>query len=372
MLLDEPLANLDYKLREELRDQLPRLFAGRGAIVVYATSEPSEALMLGGHTATMHEGRVTQFGPTAEVYRAPDDLDHRRRLLRPADQRRPGREARRARSSSSTTSAGRRPAPPPRSPTAATPSASARTSSRRAGPRDGRGAADRHRAHHRALGLGERRPLPGRRRHLGRPVRRRPPLPRRRAAPLLPRRRATASTSPPTAGGSPDGRDPARGAAPRLHRRTRRGPEDYALKEIDLAWQDGGAYALLGPSGCGKTTLLNIISGLVVPSEGRVLFDGRDVTRLAPTERNIAQVFQFPVIYDTMTVYENLAFPLRNRGVAARRHRRPRPRHRRPARARPDARPPRLRPHRPTTSRRSRWAAASSARTSTSSCSTSR
>lgn len=94
-------------------------------------------------------------------------------------------------------------------------------------------------------------------------------------------------------------------------------PEDYALKEIDLAWRNGGAYALLGPSGCGKTTLLNIISGLVVPSEGRVLFDGRDVTRLPPTERNIAQVFQFPVIYDTMTVYDNLAFPLRNRGVAA-------------------------------------------------------
>jgi glycerol transport system ATP-binding protein len=60
VLLDEPLANLDYKLREELRDQLPALFAGRGAIVVYATSEPSEALMLGGHTATMSEGRVTQ------------------------------------------------------------------------------------------------------------------------------------------------------------------------------------------------------------------------------------------------------------------------------------------------------------------------
>jgi glycerol transport system ATP-binding protein len=94
-------------------------------------------------------------------------------------------------------------------------------------------------------------------------------------------------------------------------------PEDFALKEIDLAWRDGGAYALLGPSGCGKTTLLNIISGLVVPSEGRVLFDGRDVTRAAPTARNIAQVFQFPVIYDTMTVYDNLAFPLRNRGVPA-------------------------------------------------------
>ena len=69
VLLDEPLANLDYKLREELRDQLPRLFSGRGAIVVYATSEPSEALLLGGHTATVSEGRVTQFGPTAVCYR---------------------------------------------------------------------------------------------------------------------------------------------------------------------------------------------------------------------------------------------------------------------------------------------------------------
>ena len=94
-----------------------------------------------------------------------------------------------------------------------------------------------------------------------------------------------------------------------------RSEDDYALKRIDLTWADGGAYALLGPSGCGKSTLLNIISGLVVPSEGQVLFDGRDVTRLPPGERNIAQVFQFPVIYDTMTVHDNLAFPLRNRGV---------------------------------------------------------
>ena len=92
-------------------------------------------------------------------------------------------------------------------------------------------------------------------------------------------------------------------------------PEDYALKDIDLDWQDGGAYALLGPSGCGKSTLLNIISGLLKPSEGKVLFDGRDVTDMAPDERNIAQVFQFPVIYDTMTAYDNLAFPLRNRGI---------------------------------------------------------
>ena len=94
------------------------------------------------------------------------------------------------------------------------------------------------------------------------------------------------------------------------------GPDDYALKEIDLDWHDGGAYALLGPSGCGKSTLLNIISGLLIPSEGRILFDDKDVTDLPPDQRNIAQVFQFPVIYDTMTVRQNLAFPLRNRNVA--------------------------------------------------------
>nr|WP_314629502.1 ABC transporter ATP-binding protein [uncultured Noviherbaspirillum sp.] len=91
-------------------------------------------------------------------------------------------------------------------------------------------------------------------------------------------------------------------------------PSDYALRPMTMQWEDGGAYALLGPSGCGKTTLLNIISGLVRPSQGRVLFDGRDVTGLPPEQRNIAQVFQFPVIYDTMTVFDNLAFPLRNRG----------------------------------------------------------
>ena len=96
-----------------------------------------------------------------------------------------------------------------------------------------------------------------------------------------------------------------------------KGPEDYALKEIDVTWRDGGAYALLGPSGCGKSTLLNIISGLLTPSEGQILFDDRDVTALPPDQRNIAQVFQFPVIYDTMTVGENLAFPLKNRGVGA-------------------------------------------------------
>jgi glycerol transport system ATP-binding protein len=91
--------------------------------------------------------------------------------------------------------------------------------------------------------------------------------------------------------------------------------EDWALKRLSLDLADGGAFALLGPSGCGKTTLLNLISGLLKPTEGRILFNDHDVTEATPEQRNIAQVFQFPVIYDTMTVYDNLAFPLRNRGV---------------------------------------------------------
>ncbi|MFO1061220.1 MAG: ABC transporter ATP-binding protein [Dongiaceae bacterium] len=74
VLLDEPLANLDYKLREELRDELPKFFADRDCIVVYATTEPTEALLFGGNTATLSAGRITQFGPTAEVYRRPVDL----------------------------------------------------------------------------------------------------------------------------------------------------------------------------------------------------------------------------------------------------------------------------------------------------------
>ena len=84
----------------------------------------------------------------------------------------------------------------------------------------------------------------------------------------------------------------------------------FALKEMSLSWDDGGRYALLGPSGCGKTTMLNIMSGLVTPSHGQVIFDQQDVTHTITEERNIAQVFQFPVIYGTMSVYENLAFPL--------------------------------------------------------------
>ena len=97
-------------------------------------------------------------------------------------------------------------------------------------------------------------------------------------------------------------------AAPQKH-------DDYAIRAMTHVWEQGGAYALLGPSGCGKSTLLNIISGLLVPSEGQVQFDGQMVNELTPQARNIAQVFQFPVVYDTMTVYDNLAFPLRNQGM---------------------------------------------------------
>ena len=94
------------------------------------------------------------------------------------------------------------------------------------------------------------------------------------------------------------------------------GNADWALREVNIDWKDGGAYALLGPSGCGKTTLLNIVSGLLRPTKGNVLFDDKDITTLNPVERDIAQIFQFPVIYDTMTVYDNLAFPLKNRRLS--------------------------------------------------------
>jgi len=87
---------------------------------------------------------------------------------------------------------------------------------------------------------------------------------------------------------------------------------EWAVKDMNIVWEDGTANALLGPSGCGKTTMLNIISGLLTPSKGKVYIDGKDVTELSARERHIAQVFQFPVIYDSMNVYNNLAFPLIN------------------------------------------------------------
>ena len=87
-----------------------------------------------------------------------------------------------------------------------------------------------------------------------------------------------------------------------------------AVDDVTFDISAGTTMGLVGESGCGKTTLLNIISGLLTPSEGRVLYDNKDVTALPPEKRNIAQVFQFPVLYDTMTVFDNLAFPLKNRG----------------------------------------------------------
>src|SRR6202034_2948441 len=94
-------------------------------------------------------------------------------------------------------------------------------------------------------------------------------------------------------------------------------PEDsFALKPVTMTWRRGGAYALLGPSGCGNTTLVNLISLNVAPSRGKMLVDGTDITTQSTQKRNIAQVCQFPVIYDTMTFGQNLAFPLKNRGIA--------------------------------------------------------
>ncbi len=89
----------------------------------------------------------------------------------------------------------------------------------------------------------------------------------------------------------------------------------WVLGPLECLFEKHKRIALLGPSGCGKTTLLKILSGLITPTEGKVLFDGLDVTKLGPQKRKIAQVFQFPVVYDTMTVFENLAFPLLNYGM---------------------------------------------------------
>ena len=90
----------------------------------------------------------------------------------------------------------------------------------------------------------------------------------------------------------------------------------WVLRDLDLDVPDGEAHALLGPSGAGKSTLLNLLSGLRTPTAGRILLDDADVTRASPRERNVAQVFQFPVVYDGLTVRGNLEFPLRNQGMA--------------------------------------------------------
>ena len=148
--------------------------------------------------------------------------------------------------------------------------------------------------------------------------------------------------------------------------------ESFALKPVTMTWRQGGAYALLGPSGCGKTTLLNMISGIVDAVARQDPVRRRRRHAAVDRERNIAQVFQFPVIYDTMTVGQNLAFPLKNRGVPKARDRQARRRDRaicsisrRISTARPRGSPP-------TPSRRFRSGAASSVPTSPRCCSTSR
>ena len=93
------------------------------------------------------------------------------------------------------------------------------------------------------------------------------------------------------------------------------GAPDETLTGLELDIADGEAHALLGASGAGKTTLLNLLSGLLSPTGGSVLFDGKDVSRLAGRDRHVAQVFQFPVLYEGLSVEENLAFPLRSSGV---------------------------------------------------------
>ena len=92
---------------------------------------------------------------------------------------------------------------------------------------------------------------------------------------------------------------------------TYEGASKPALLPISLDINDGEAFSLLGASGAGKTTLLNLLSGILRPTKGRVFFDDVDVTELPGRDRHLAQVFQFPVVYDTMTVFENLAFPLK-------------------------------------------------------------
>ena len=91
------------------------------------------------------------------------------------------------------------------------------------------------------------------------------------------------------------------------------GAFEPTLLPLSVEIKDGEAFALLGASGAGKTTLLNLLSGLLVPTTGRILFDGVDVSALSGSQRNLAQVFQFPVLYESLTIADNLAFPLRAR-----------------------------------------------------------
>ena len=323
MLLDEPLANLDYKLREELRTELPRIFEASGAIFVYATTEPSEALLLGGDTVCMWEGEVLQAGDTPKVYRHPDTLRVAQVFSDP-----PLNIVGIEKKNGSVQYAGGIQAP------ATGLYASLADGPYRVGFRAhqlevANGIAGRH-AFQATVTVTE---ITGSESfvHLNRDASnwvavlqgvhefepghvldavldpdnvfvfdaadRLVAAPERNVVREMRMARIDLVDLAHSYGGND---------AP---------PESFALKPVTMTWRQGGAYALLGPSGCGKTTLLNLISGIVTPSRGKILFDGADITPLSTQKRNIAQVFQFPVIYDTMTVGQNLAFPLKNRGV---------------------------------------------------------
>ena len=323
LLLDEPLVNLDYKLREELRRELTELFSSGSTTVVYATTEPLEALQLGGHVAVLHEGRLLQQGPTLDVFNAPNSIDVARTFSDPPINLIPARVdahgvAQAADGLSIHLSGAQR----------ARLGGKHGRDPRRARAQSASVAAVRWRRGHRSYGgpggnqrLGNLcacapwRPGPG-----GAAGWRAQPGDRQRLHRVLPAacladlRATMAACCSLLARRGMTWRASNWSTWPTPTNRTPPQPADYALRPMSMAWHDGGAYALLGPSGCGKTTLLNIISGLVKPSHGKVLFDGKDVTQLPTEARNIAQVFQFPVIYDTMTVHDNLAFPLRNRG----------------------------------------------------------
>ncbi|WDT82314.1 MAG: ABC transporter ATP-binding protein [Candidatus Manganitrophus sp.] len=87
--------------------------------------------------------------------------------------------------------------------------------------------------------------------------------------------------------------------------------EKEVLRGIDLTIEEGSFFTLVGPSGCGKSTLLSLIAGLESPTSGEILFDGAPVNDLAPKDRDVAVVFQSYALYPHMTVYDNVAFPLR-------------------------------------------------------------
>ncbi len=323
VLLDEPLANLDYKLREELRIEIPRIFEASGAIFVYATTEPEEALLLGGNTATLWEGRVTQFGPTPQVYRLPADAQTARVFSDPP------MNFVTCRKESHRLTFGEEAHAPAHGATAGLPDGTYQAGFR-ANHLHLRQHSDtaiafdcvrRDRDHR----LGNLHPCRSCRRPLGRAGRGRASDDGRGSRPRSgsTRRMSICSTRP--------------AGLPRPHPMQRQPDHgtDHAeepcaqlLSESDQRRRlcvEGNGPCLAGRRGLCAAGRIGLRQdhasehhlGPLRPSHGRVLFGDRDVTDAPTAERNIAQVFQFPVVYDTMSVRDNLAFPLRNRGMDA-------------------------------------------------------